>query len=104
MVDYVEELKDRPDTKAFSFKSGRDFVKDGLRLKFESMLIQGQIVRTKIYDRLNKKHWKNMGLIKDLYEKMFTKWEKMEYDIAMKTIYSVGIVLIIYVLNILLSS
>ncbi|XP_053953767.1 uncharacterized protein LOC128860330 [Anastrepha ludens] len=87
--NYVDELKNRPPVKMFSFKSGMSFIKDALRLKFESMLIQGQIVRTKIYDRLNEHHWERMLRLKTLYEKLFTKWEKREYEAAMSVVHKV---------------
>ncbi|XP_018785438.1 PREDICTED: uncharacterized protein LOC108966810 [Bactrocera latifrons] len=87
--NYVDELKNRPPVKMFSFKTGSSFIKDALRLKFESMLIQGQIVRTKIYDRLNEHHWENMMRLKLLYEKLFAKWEKREYESAMSVVHKV---------------
>lgn len=79
---YIEELKNRPAIKMFKFKSCGSFIKDALRLKFESMLIQGQIVRTKIYDRLNEQHWSDMEKMKIMFEKLFAKWETREYDAA----------------------
>ncbi|XP_067647974.1 uncharacterized protein [Eurosta solidaginis] len=87
--NYVDELKNRPPIKMFNFKSGRGFIKDAMRLKFESMLIQGQIVRTKIYDRLNENHWENMLGLKSLYEKLFVNWEKKEYEAAMSVVHQV---------------
>lgn len=87
--NYVDELKKRPPVKMFSFKTGSSFIKDALRLKYESMLIQGQIVRTKIYDRLNEHHWDNMMRLKALYEKLFAKWEKREYEAAMSVVHQV---------------
>ncbi|XP_065360710.1 uncharacterized protein LOC135954462 [Calliphora vicina] len=87
--NYVEELKRRPPIKLFKFKTGQSFIKDALRLKFESMLIQGQMVRTKIYDRLNEQHWSDMQRVKELFEKLFAKWEKREYDSAMAVVYKV---------------
>ncbi|XP_011178127.2 uncharacterized protein LOC105209429 [Zeugodacus cucurbitae] len=87
--NYVDELKKRPPVKMFSFKTASSFIKDALRLKYESMLIQGQIVRTKIYDRLNEHHWENMMRLKVLYEKLFAKWEKREYEAAMSVVHQV---------------
>lgn len=87
--DYIAELKNRPTAKRIKFKSGQTFIKDALRLKFESMLIQGQMVRTKIYDRLNEQHWTDMQRVKVMFEKLFTKWEKREYDASMSVVYKV---------------
>ncbi|KAI8115953.1 mitochondrial, 28S ribosomal protein S31 [Lucilia cuprina] len=87
--NYVEELKNRPAIQQIKFKSGQSFIKDALRLKFESLLIQGQMVRTKIYDRLNEQHWCDMQRVKELFEKLFAKWEKREYDAAMAVVYKV---------------
>lgn len=87
--NYVELLKDRPAAKQVKFKSGKTIVKDALRLKFESMLIQGQIVRTKIYDRLNEQHWQDMQNAKEMFEKLFANWEKRQYDAAMMVVYKV---------------
>lgn len=87
--DYVAELKNRPPVKRIKFKSGQTFIKDALRLKFESMLIQGQMVRTKIYDRLNEQHWTDMQRVKVMFEKLFSKWEKREYDASMAVVYKV---------------
>ncbi|XP_036327600.1 uncharacterized protein LOC118740209 [Rhagoletis pomonella] len=87
--NYVDELKNRPPVKMFNFKSGRSFIKDAQRLKFESMLIQGQIVRMKIYDGLNEHHWENMLTLKSLYEKLFAKWEKREYEAATSVVHKV---------------
>uniref|UniRef100_A0A1A9WDH9 Uncharacterized protein n=1 Tax=Glossina brevipalpis TaxID=37001 RepID=A0A1A9WDH9_9MUSC len=87
--NYVDELKNRPPIKMYNFKSSRTFIKDALRLKFESMLIQGQIVRTKIYDRLNEQHWADMQRVKTLYKKLFAKWEKREYEASMAVVYKV---------------
>uniref|UniRef100_A0A1B0GCN8 Uncharacterized protein n=1 Tax=Glossina morsitans morsitans TaxID=37546 RepID=A0A1B0GCN8_GLOMM len=87
--NYVDELKNRPPVKTYNFKSGRTFIKDALRLRFESMLIQGQIVRNKIYDRLNEQHWSDMQTVNTLYKKLFAKWEKREYEASMAIVYKV---------------
>lgn len=87
--NYISELKNPIPIKLYKFKTAQSFIKDALRLKFESLLIQGQMVRTKIYDRLNEQHWCDMQLVKELFEKLFAKWEKMEYDNAMSQVYRV---------------
>uniref|UniRef100_A0A1B0G0F1 Uncharacterized protein n=1 Tax=Glossina morsitans morsitans TaxID=37546 RepID=A0A1B0G0F1_GLOMM len=87
--NYVDELKNRPPIKLYNFKSSHTFIKDALRLKFESMLIQGQIVRTKIYDRLNEQHWADMQRVNILYKKLFAKWGKREYEASMAVVYKV---------------
>lgn len=87
--NYINVVKNRPAVKMFNYKTSRLLIKDALRLKFESMLIQGQMVRTKIYDRLNEHHWVNMQQLKLLYDKLFDKWEKAEYDASMAVVYKV---------------
>ncbi|KAI9583645.1 hypothetical protein GQX74_005393 [Glossina fuscipes] len=87
--NYVDELKNRPPIKMYKFKSSHTFIKDALRLKFECMLIQGQIVRTKIYDRLNEQHWADMQRVNILYKKLFAKWGKREYEASMGVVYKV---------------
>uniref|UniRef100_A0A1B0AD58 Uncharacterized protein n=1 Tax=Glossina pallidipes TaxID=7398 RepID=A0A1B0AD58_GLOPL len=87
--NYVDELRNRPPVRTYKFKSGSTFIKDALRLRFESMLIQGQIVRNKIYDRLNEQHWSDMQTVNTLYKKLFAKWEKREYEASMAIVYKV---------------
>jgi len=60
-----------------------------MRLKYEALLIQGQMVRTKIYDRMNERHWVGMKNTKILYEALFAKWKKKEYNAAMTMVYQV---------------
>ncbi|XP_041448395.1 uncharacterized protein LOC111074845 [Drosophila obscura] len=87
--NYIEELKSRANVKTFNFKTGIELLKDAMRLKYESLLIQGQMVRTKIYDRMNERHWVNMKNTKNLYEGLFAKWQKKEYNAAMTLVYQV---------------
>ncbi|KAM7356312.1 uncharacterized protein ACRADG_002117 [Cochliomyia hominivorax] len=87
--NYIKELKTRPPIKLFKYKTGQNVSKQALRLKFESLIIQGQIVRAKIYERLNEQHWQDMHEVKKLFENLFNKWEKQEYDEAMKVVYQV---------------
>ncbi|BFF93416.1 uncharacterized protein DMAD_11276 [Drosophila madeirensis] len=87
--NYIEELKSRPNVKTFNFKTGIELLKDAMRLKYESLLIQGQMVRTKIYDRMNERHWVNMENTKNLYEGLFVNWQKREYNAAMSLVYQV---------------
>ncbi|XP_030375607.1 uncharacterized protein LOC115624895 [Scaptodrosophila lebanonensis] len=87
--NYIDELKSRATVKTFNFKSGIELLKDAMRLKYESLLIQGQMVRMKIYDRMNDNHWEDMNKTKFLYEGLFAKWEKKEYNAAMSMVYQV---------------
>ncbi|XP_050746237.1 uncharacterized protein LOC108035851 isoform X2 [Drosophila biarmipes] len=87
--NYVEELKSRATVNAFKFKTSIRLLKDAMRLKYESLLIQGQMVRTKIYDRMNERHWVDMKNTKNLYEALFVKWKKKEYNAAMTMVYQV---------------
>ncbi|XP_075146288.1 uncharacterized protein LOC142220816 [Haematobia irritans] len=87
--NYVQVLKNRSSVKMFKYKTTRNLIKDALRLKFESMVVQGEMVRSKIYDRINDEHWSHMLGLKELYEKLFDKWEKTEYDSAMAVVYKV---------------
>ncbi|EDW28196.1 GL19072 [Drosophila persimilis] len=87
--NYIEELKSRANVKTFNFKTGIELLKDAMRLKYESLLIQGQMVRTKIYDRMNERHWVNMKNTKNLYEGLFAKWQKKQYNAAMMLVYQV---------------
>ncbi|XP_068151659.1 uncharacterized protein [Drosophila tropicalis] len=87
--NYIEELRSRATIKSFNFKSGIELLKVAMRLKYESLLIQGQMVRTKIYDRMNERHWVNMKNTKILYEALFAKWQKKEYNSAMTMVYEV---------------
>ncbi|XP_017106300.2 uncharacterized protein [Drosophila bipectinata] len=87
--NYIEELKSRATIKSFKFKTSIQLLKDAMRLKYESLLIQGQMVRTKIYDRMNERHWVNMKNTKNLYEALFAKWKKKEYNAAMTMVYQV---------------
>ncbi|XP_017013649.2 uncharacterized protein [Drosophila takahashii] len=87
--NYIEELKSRATIKSFKFKTSIQLLKDAMRLKYESLLIQGQMVRTKIYDRMNERHWVDMKNTKNLYEALFAKWKKKEYNAAMTMVYQV---------------
>ncbi|XP_073836028.1 uncharacterized protein [Musca autumnalis] len=87
--NYVNVVSNRPAVKMFNYKSARFLIKDALRLKFESMVIQDKMVHTKIYDRLNEQHWSQMEELKMLYDKLFDKWEKAEYDASMAVVYKV---------------
>ncbi|XP_020810597.1 uncharacterized protein LOC110185926 [Drosophila serrata] len=87
--NYIEELKSRATIKPFKFKTSIQLLKDAMRLKYESLLIQGQMVRTKIYDRMNERHWIDMKNTKNLYEALFAKWQKKEYNAAMTMVYQV---------------
>ncbi|KAH8255429.1 hypothetical protein KR038_002910, partial [Drosophila bunnanda] len=87
--NYIEELKSRATIKPFKFKTSIQLLKDAMRLKYESLLIQGQMVRTKIYDRMNERHWVDMKNTKNLYEALFAKWQKKEYNAAMTMVYQV---------------
>ncbi|XP_017048981.1 uncharacterized protein LOC108093432 [Drosophila ficusphila] len=87
--NYIEELKSRATIKSFKFKTSIQLLKDAMRLKYESLLIQGQMVRTKIYDRMNERHWVDMKNTKNLYEALFAKWKKKEYNAAMMMVYQV---------------
>ncbi|KAH8334171.1 hypothetical protein KR059_007135 [Drosophila kikkawai] len=87
--NYIEELKSRATIKPFKFKTSIQLLKDAMRLKYESLLIQGQMVRTKIYDRMNERHWVDMKNTKSLYEALFAKWQKKEYNAAMTMVYQV---------------
>ncbi|KAH8270037.1 hypothetical protein KR018_002992, partial [Drosophila ironensis] len=87
--NYIEELKSRATIKSFKFKTSIQLLKDAMRLKYESLLIQGQMVRNKIYDRMNERHWVNMKNTKNLYEALFAKWKKKEYNAAMTMVYQV---------------
>ncbi|KAH8379940.1 hypothetical protein KR009_008111 [Drosophila setifemur] len=87
--NYIDELKSRATIKSFKFKTSIQLLKDAMRLKYESLLIQGQMVRTKIYDRMNERHWVNMKNTKNLYDALFAKWKKKEYNAAMMMVYQV---------------
>lgn len=87
--NYIKQLENRSPVKMFNYKSCSTIIKDALRLKFESLLIQGQMVQSKIYDRFNEQLWSNMHTLKLLYEKLFDKWEKREYDASMAVVYKV---------------
>ncbi|XP_030556129.1 uncharacterized protein LOC115759346 [Drosophila novamexicana] len=87
--NYIDELKSRATVKTFNFKTGVELLKVAMRLKYESLLIQGKMVRTKIYDTLNERHWQDMKNTKLLYEGLFAKWEKKEYNAAMTQVYQV---------------
>ncbi|XP_037731827.1 uncharacterized protein LOC119562710, partial [Drosophila subpulchrella] len=87
--NYIEELKSRATIKSFKFKTSIQLLKDAMRLKYEALLIQGQMVRTKIYDRMNERHWVDMKNTKNLYEALFAKWKKKEYNAAMTMVYQV---------------
>ncbi|XP_017860239.1 PREDICTED: uncharacterized protein LOC108611909 [Drosophila arizonae] len=87
--NYINELKNRATVKTFNFKTGVELLKVAMRLKYESLLIQGKMVRTKIYDTLNERHWQDMKNTKLLYEGLFAKWEKKEYNAAMTMVYQV---------------
>ncbi|KAH8281518.1 hypothetical protein KR054_001211, partial [Drosophila jambulina] len=87
--NYIEELKSRATIKPFKFKTSIQLLKDAMRLKYESLLIQGQMVRTKIYDRMNERHWVDMKNTKALYEALFAKWQKKEYNASMTMVYQV---------------
>ncbi|KAH8263028.1 hypothetical protein KR044_003294, partial [Drosophila immigrans] len=87
--NYIDELKNRATVKSFNFKTGIELLKVAMRLKYESLLIQGKMVRTKIYDTLNERHWQDMKNTKLLYEGLFAKWEKKEYNAAMTQVYQV---------------
>ncbi|KAH8377115.1 hypothetical protein KR093_003525 [Drosophila rubida] len=87
--NYIDELKNRATVKTFNFKTGIELLKVAMRLKYESLLIQGKMVRTKIYDTLNERHWQDMKNTKLLYEGLFAKWEKKEYNAAMTQVYQV---------------
>ncbi|XP_023174968.1 uncharacterized protein LOC111602221 [Drosophila hydei] len=87
--NYIDELKNRATVKTFNFKTGVELLKVAMRLKYESLLIQGKMVRTKIYDTLNERHWQDMKNTKILYEGLFAKWEKKEYNAAMTMVYQV---------------
>ncbi|XP_064553638.1 uncharacterized protein LOC135438993 [Drosophila montana] len=87
--NYIDELKSRATVKTFNFKTGVELLKVAMRLKYESLLIQGKMVRTKIYDTLNERHWQHMKNTKLLYEGLFAKWEKKEYNAAMTQVYQV---------------
>ncbi|XP_060660244.1 uncharacterized protein LOC132794038 [Drosophila nasuta] len=87
--NYIDELKNRATIKTFNFKTGMELLKVAMRLKYESLLIQGKMVRTKIYDTLNERHWQDMKNTKLLYEGLFAKWEKKEYNAAMTMVYQV---------------
>ncbi|EDV59044.1 uncharacterized protein LOC6541727 [Drosophila erecta] len=87
--NYIEEMKSRATIKSFKFKTSIQLLKDAMRLKYESLLIQGQMVRTKIYDRMNERHWVDMKNTKNLYEALFAKWKKKEYNAAMTMVYQV---------------
>ncbi|XP_055854759.1 uncharacterized protein LOC129918314 [Episyrphus balteatus] len=83
---YIEDLKKPPSLKPFKWNSCRTMIKDALRKKFESMLIQGEIVRTKINDRRNEEYYQQMIKSKELFERLFAKWEKKEYEAAMEVV------------------
>ncbi|KAM8715304.1 hypothetical protein ACLKA7_002369 [Drosophila subpalustris] len=87
--NYIDELKNRAIVKPFNFKTGVELLKVAMRLKYESLLIQGKMVRTKIYDTLNERHWQDMKNTQLLYEGLFAKWEKKEYNAAMTQVYQV---------------
>ncbi|EDW03014.1 GH10725 [Drosophila grimshawi] len=87
--NYIDELKSRATVKNFNFKTGVELLKVAMRLKYESLLIQGKMVRTKIYDTLNERHWLDMKNTSLLYEGLFAKWEKKEYNAAMTQVYQV---------------
>ncbi|KAH8404910.1 hypothetical protein KR222_010193, partial [Zaprionus bogoriensis] len=87
--NYIDELKNRATIKTFNFKTGIELLKVAMRLKYESLLIQGKMVRTKIYDTLNERHWQDMRNTQLLYEGLFAKWEKKEYNAAMTQVYQV---------------
>lgn len=87
--NYIDELKNRATVKSFNFKTGMELLKVAMRLKYESLLIQGKMVRTKIYDTLNEKHWQDMRNTQLLYEGLFAKWEKKEYNATMTQMYQV---------------
>lgn len=87
--NYIDELKNRATVKSFNFKTGMELLKTAMRLKYESLLIQGKMVRTKIYDTLNEKHWIDMKNTQLLYHGLFAKWEKKEYNAAMTQMYQV---------------
>ncbi|XP_017855182.2 LOW QUALITY PROTEIN: uncharacterized protein LOC108608346 [Drosophila busckii] len=87
--NYIDELRSRATIKAFNFKTGVELIKVAMRLKYESLLIQGQVVRNKIYDTLNERHWQDMKNTQLLYEGLFAKWEKKEYNAAMTQVYQV---------------
>lgn len=87
--NYIDELKNRATVKSFNFKTGMELLKVAMRLKYESLLIQGKVVRTKIYDTLNERHWQDMINTQLLYEGLFAKWEKKEYNATMTQMYQV---------------
>lgn len=83
---YIEDLKDTPPMRLVKWNSCRTLIKDALRKKFESMLIQGEIVRAKINDRRNEEYYNQMIKSKELFDKLFAKWEKKEYEAAMEVV------------------
>ncbi|XP_055907892.1 uncharacterized protein LOC129942831 [Eupeodes corollae] len=83
---YIEDLKNRPPLKLFKWNSCRTMLKDALRKKFESMLIQGEIVRTKIIESRNEEYHEQLMKSKPLFEKLFEKWEKREQAAAMEAV------------------
>uniref|UniRef100_A0A1I8PW85 Uncharacterized protein n=1 Tax=Stomoxys calcitrans TaxID=35570 RepID=A0A1I8PW85_STOCA len=87
--NYVGLLKCRTPIKMFNYKTCRTLIKDALRLKFESMVIERQLRLTHNYDGLNEGFWLKMLQLKELFEKLFEDWQKQEYEASMTVMYRV---------------
>ncbi|XP_037947818.1 uncharacterized protein LOC119679498 [Teleopsis dalmanni] len=87
--NFVKDLKKSSVFTHFRFKSLGSIIKDGLRLKIQSMVINEFIVRWDVINRLNDKFFDKMKKITALYERLFEKWEQQQYERTTSIVYQV---------------
>ncbi|XP_037954189.1 uncharacterized protein LOC119684257 [Teleopsis dalmanni] len=88
-ANFVKDINEHSIFKSFKFKSSSSIIKEALRLKIQSMVIQEFIVRNDILNNLNEKFFNKIGKIKELYDKLFIKWERKQYNKTAAIVYQV---------------
>ena len=81
---YIKDLSDGAIVKSFRPATVRQLLKNSLRKKFEGWVIEQKVVEQKIAERKEEEYAYQVEKLQAMLNKLFSKWEKKEYDRSMK--------------------